>query len=77
MKDIIPILDRVTSVTGVLATILICFFPEEQMMRFIAFGLYVIANITLALLAHLKGIPVTAKRERDDLSCMFARRTLQ
>jgi len=61
--DMVQTLDLVTSITGVVGTIIICFFPSKQRMRFIAFGLYVVANITLGVLAHLKGIPVTAGRE--------------
>lgn len=69
--DLVSVLDITTSVTGVVGTILICFVPGSQKVRFTAFALYVIANVTLGLLAHLKGIPVTAGREVIYLVCSF------
>jgi len=67
----ITILDLMTSLTGIVGTVILCFFPGKQKMRFIAFSLYVIANITLGMLAYLKGIPVTAGREVIYLICSF------
>ena len=68
---LIHFLDLFTSVTGVAGTIIICFFPAKQVMRFIAFSLYVFANISLFLLAYLKGIHMTAGRELIYLVCSF------
>jgi hypothetical protein len=61
--EFITFLDYFTSITGVIGTIIICFFPQRQIMRFTAFTLYVFANISLFLLACLKGIHITAGRE--------------
>ena len=68
---LIHFLDIFTSLTGVVGTIIICFFPSKQSMRFTAFTLYVFANISLFLLAYLKGIPITAGRELIYLVCSF------
>lgn len=65
----VELLDLITSVTGVIGTVIIGFFPGRRSMRFTAFTLYVIANITLGILAYMKGIHATATREMIYLVC--------
>ena len=69
---IINLLDLITTLTGTIGTIILCFFPSKQSHRFFAFCLYVVANLSLGILAHLKGIPLTSYREIIYLICSFA-----
>jgi len=57
------IVDNATTLTGIVGTTILCCFSRSSRMRLLAFVLYVIANITLGLLAHMKGMPMTSLRE--------------